>query len=103
MSYKVNVTFNFDINSIDKTRSIVTNVGRALMKKMILMLRSKEIDTIYSADIYDTYKDFYLNEREHEEKLLQGVQLGVLQGVQFLSTLPRNGFITEVCSYFSLS
>ena len=32
----VKITFNLDIDSIDKTRSIVNNVGRALVKKRCL-------------------------------------------------------------------
>ena len=39
------------------------------------MLGSKEIDTINNSDIYDTYKDLYLSEKEREKKLLQGAQL----------------------------
>ena len=35
---------------------------------------SNEINTINNANIYDTYKDLYLNEKEREEKLLQGIQ-----------------------------
>ena len=38
------------------------------------MLGSKDIDTINNSDIYDTYKDLYLNEKEGEEKLLRGIQ-----------------------------
>ena len=38
------------------------------------MLGSKDIDTINSSDIYDTYKDLYLSEKECEEKLLQAIQ-----------------------------
>ena len=30
------------------------------------MLRSKKIDTINNSDIYDRYKDLYLNEKERE-------------------------------------
>ena len=37
------------------------------------MLGLKDIDTINNSDIYDTYKDLYLSEKEHEEKLLQGI------------------------------
>ena len=37
------------------------------------MLGSKEIDTINISDVYDTYKDLYLSEKEHKEKLLQGI------------------------------
>ena len=50
-------------------------MGRALVKKKVLMLGSKDIDTINNSDIYDTYKDLYLSEKEREEKLLQGIQL----------------------------
>ena len=70
----VKITFNLDIESTDKARSVVNNVGRALVKKKVLMLGSKDIDTINNSDVYDTYKDLYLSEKECEEKLLQGRQ-----------------------------
>ena len=38
------------------------------------MLASKDIDTSNNSDIYDRYKDLYLNEKEREEKVLQGIQ-----------------------------
>ena len=65
----IKITLNCDIESIDKTRSTINNVGRALVKKEVLI--SKEIDTINKEDIYNTYKDFYLNKEDSEEKLLQ--------------------------------
>ena len=34
----VKITFNLDIESSDKARSVVNNVGRALVKKKLLML-----------------------------------------------------------------
>ena len=70
----VKITFNLDIESTDKARSVVNNVGRALVKKKVLMLGSKEIDTINNSDIYDTYRNLYLSEKEHEKKLLQDIQ-----------------------------
>ena len=69
----VKITFNLDIESTDKARSVV-NVGRALVKKNVLMLGSTDIDTINNSDIYDTYKDLYLSEKERQEKLLQDIQ-----------------------------
>ena len=68
------MTFNLEIESTDKTRSVVYNVGRALAKKKELILGSTEIDTINNSDIYDTYKDLYLSKKEREERLLQGIQ-----------------------------
>ena len=70
----VKITFNLDITSTDKARSVVNNLGRALGKKKVLMLGSKEIDTINNSDIYDTYKALYLSEKEREKKLLQSIQ-----------------------------
>ena len=68
------ITFNLEVESKDKTRSVVNNVGRALLKKKVLMLGSKEIDTVNQSYIYDTYKHLYLSKQEREEKLLQGIQ-----------------------------
>ena len=70
----IKITFKLDITSTDKARSAVNNAGRALVKKKVLMLGSKEIDTINNSDIYDTYKDLYLSKRERKKKLLQGIQ-----------------------------
>ena len=41
----------------------------------MLMLGSKDIDTINNSDIYDMYKDLYLTEKDCEEKLLQDIHL----------------------------
>ena len=70
----VKITFNLDIESTDKARSVVNNIGRALVKKKVLMLVSKYIDTINNSDIYDTCKDLYLSKKERGEKLLQGIE-----------------------------
>ena len=52
----------------------MNNVGRALVKKKVLMLGSKDIDMINNSDIYYTYKELYLSEKEREGRLLQGIQ-----------------------------
>ena len=66
------ITFNLEIELTDKASNIVNNVGRALVKKL-LMLGLKEIDTINKADVYNTYKGLYLSEKEREGKLRQGI------------------------------
>ena len=70
----IKITFNLDMEWTDQTRSVINNVGRALFKKKVLMLGSTNIDTINNSNIYDTYKDLYLSEKEREERLLQGIQ-----------------------------
>ena len=74
VSDTVKITFDLDIESTDKARNVVNDVGRTLVKKKVLMLGAKEIDTINNSDIYDTYKDLDLSEKEREKKLLQGIQ-----------------------------
>ena len=71
MADAVKITFNLDIESIEKTRSIVNHVGRALVKKKVLMFTSNEVKAINNIDISDTNENLYLSEKEREEKLLQ--------------------------------
>ena len=68
------INFNLEVEFKDKTRSAVNNVGTALVKKKVLILGSKEIDTVNQSYIYNSYKDLYLSKQEREEKLLQGIQ-----------------------------
>ena len=70
----VKITLDLDIESTDKARSVVNNVGRTLVKKKVLRLGSKEIDVINNSCIYDGYKDLYLSEKEREERLLESIQ-----------------------------
>ena len=69
----VKITFHLDIGSTHKTSSIIINVNCILGKKKVLMLGSKQTEAINNADIYDTYKDPLLSEKERKEKLLQGI------------------------------
>ena len=60
--HTVKSAFNLDIESTDKTRSIVNNLGRVLVRKKVLMLGSKDINTINNSDVYEKFKDLYLSE-----------------------------------------
>ena len=62
----VKITFNLDIELTGRTRNVVNNPGRELVKEKVLMLGSKNIDTINNPDIQDicdTYKDPYLSKK----------------------------------------
>ena len=39
----IKIMFNLDIESTDKARNVVNNVGRALVKKKVLMLGSRDM------------------------------------------------------------
>ena len=70
----VKITFNLEFTSTEKARIFVRKVGRTLVKKKVLILGSKDIDMINNSEIYETYKDLYLSEKQREEGLLQGIQ-----------------------------
>lgn len=57
------ITFNLDIEQIRKTQSIVNKVGKAILKKIVLMLGLNQINTISKTDFYDNCKDFDLSEK----------------------------------------
>ena len=57
------VMFNLDIESTYKTLSIANNLGRALVKKKVLMQGSKKTDTINIIGIYDNFKDSYMSKK----------------------------------------
>ena len=59
----------------DRIYSIVNNAGRALVKKLVLVLGSNEIDTINKTDTYGNYKDLQMSKKEHEEKMVQRLEL----------------------------
>ena len=52
----------------------MNNLGRVLANKKVL--EPKETDIINNTDIYQTYNDIYLSEKESEEELFQGIQSG---------------------------
>ena len=69
------LTFNLELTSSkDKTRTVVSNVGRGLLAKKTLTLGSTELETIENCDIFDTYKDLYLTEKQRENMHFQGIQ-----------------------------
>ena len=80
----VKVTFNFDIESTGKTLSVVNNLGRALVKKRVLMLGSKQIDAIHMSDLSDTYNNLYLYEKEREENLPQYIWILTFQSILYI-------------------
>ena len=73
------ILFNLDTDSKNKTNSIAKNVDRALVKK-VLMLGSKDFDTINNRDIHDNYKDdIYLNENKREKNLSYTYSTNILK------------------------
>ena len=67
MPNTLKIMFDFEIESTDKVRSVVNNVGRSLVKRKVLRLGSKETDVINNACIFDANKDLYQLKRTLRE------------------------------------
>ena len=63
-------TFDLDSEPTDKTRSIVNDVGRALIKKGYSCLDQRKLIRLTT----QINQDLYLREKECKDNLLQGIQ-----------------------------
>ena len=76
------LTFKLDLESSkNKSRSVVNNIGRALVAKITLTLGSKELEVIENCDIFDTYEHLYLTKNKSEKIHLKGIQPEILSGI----------------------
>ena len=69
----VKITFNLDIESTDKARSVVNKVGRVLVKKKVHMLGSTDTDKINNSDTTLT-RTFTSVKKNVKRSYLHGIQ-----------------------------
>ena len=67
------LTFDMTINSTDPEYTIVENIGRALVKKIVVSLESRELYSLDDADILLVYCDLWKSKNEREDAVLQGI------------------------------
>lgn len=71
------ILFDLELTDTNTARSIVANIGRALVKNLRVNLGSNEILNISDYNIFQTYKDLWLPKFERENNLtLQGLEGG---------------------------
>ena len=68
------VSFKIDLTSTDANRTIVNNLGRAIISKLVVKLYSKDVFTLDNADIFYCYSDLWKTTNEREEAVEQGIQ-----------------------------
>ena len=68
------ISFKLDVKSDkDKKRTIVPNIGRKIVKKMVISFEGKEIVSVEDYDELFTYFDFFLPKKEKTRRILQGI------------------------------
>ena len=58
----------------DPNRTIVNNLGRAIIKRMVIKLDGREIQSIDDAGVLFCYTDLWLSKYEREDLVGQGIQ-----------------------------
>ena len=69
-----NLSFNIEVSSTaDPKRTLVSNIGRAILKKLAVKLEGNEILSVDNFDVFVCYKDLWKTESEKWNLVRQGI------------------------------
>ena len=70
----VNLSFNTELTSTaDPNRTLVSNIGRAIVQKLAVKCEGKEILCIDNFDIFACYRDLWKTKSERKNAIRQGI------------------------------
>ena len=69
-----NLSFNIELTSTaDRKRMLVSNVGRAIIKKLAVKFERNEILSVDNFDIFSCYRDLWKTKLEKRNAIRQGI------------------------------
>ena len=69
-----NFSFNIELTStVDTNRTLVSNIGRAIMKKLAVKFEGNEIMSIDDYDLFTCYQDLWKTKSEKRNAIQQGI------------------------------
>ena len=69
-----NISFDIELSSLfDKKRTLVNNIGRAIIKKLAVKFEGNEIISIDDYDIFACYRDLWKTKSEKRNAIRQGI------------------------------
>ena len=70
----VNLSFNIELTSTaDPNRTLVSNIGRAIIKKLAVKFEGNEILSIDNYDVFAWYRDLWKTASEKRNAIQQGI------------------------------
>ena len=70
----MNLSFNIELTSaIDANRTLVSNIGRAIIKKLAVKFEGNEIMSVDDYDIFVCYQDLRKTKSEKRNAICQGI------------------------------
>ena len=69
-----NLSFNIELTSTtDSNRTLVSNIGRAIIKKLAVKFEGNEILSIDNYDVFECYRDLWKTKSEKHNAIQQGI------------------------------
>ncbi len=68
-----NLSFNIELTSTDPNRTLVSNIGRAVVKKLAVKFEGNEILSVDDFDIFACYRDLWKTKSEKRNAVRQGI------------------------------
>ena len=69
-----NISFNIELTSADDTnRTLVSNIGRAIIKKLAVKFEGNEIMSMDNFDVFTCYRDLWKTKSEKRNAICQGI------------------------------
>ena len=70
----VNLSFNIELSSaVDVNRTLVSNIGRAIVKKLAVKFEGNEIMSVDSFNVLACYRDLWKTKSEKRNAIRQGI------------------------------
>ena len=70
----VNLSFNIELTStIDANRTLMSNIGRAIIKKLAVKFEGNEIMSVDDYDLFMCYRDLWKTKSEKKNAIQQGI------------------------------
>ena len=71
---KANLSFNIELSSaVDTNRTLVSNIGRAIIKKLAVKFEGNEIMSVDDFDMFACYRDLWKTKSEKRNAIRQGI------------------------------
>ena len=69
-----NLSFNIELtSSVDANRTLVSNIGRAIIKKLAVKFEGNEIMSVDDYDVFACYRDLWKTKSEKRNAIRQGI------------------------------
>ena len=69
-----NLSFNVELTSnVDANRTLVSNIGRAIFKKLVVKFEGNEIMSVDDFDVFACYRDLWKTKSEKGNAIRQGI------------------------------